>query len=179
MRWFWVDRFTEFVSGQHATAIKAVSLAEEQLHDHFPGYPVMPNSLIIEGLALTGGLIVSEYNDFEERVILAKLARSRFHFDVVPGNLLTYRAKVEQIHEDGAMVTATSHVGSALQAEAEIFFAHVDAETAGQELFDQLDFLVWLKLWRLFEVGRNPDGSRLRVPPKLAAAAAALAESDG
>jgi 3-hydroxyacyl-[acyl-carrier-protein] dehydratase len=176
MRWFWVDRFTEFVSGQYATSVKAVSLGEEQLHDHFPGYPIMPNSLIVEGLALTGGLLVSEANDFEERVILAKLARSRFHFDVVPGTLLTYRAKVEQIHEDGAIVTATAHVGEALQAEVEIVFAHVDEETAGGELFDWLDFLVWLKLWRLYEVGRKADGSRLQVPPKLAAAAATLAD---
>ena len=49
MRWIWIDRFIEFESGQQATAIKNVSLAEEHLHDHFPGVPVMPNSLIIEG----------------------------------------------------------------------------------------------------------------------------------
>lgn len=29
MRWFWIDRFTEFVSGKHATAVKNVSLVEE------------------------------------------------------------------------------------------------------------------------------------------------------
>ena len=40
MRWFWVDRFLEFESGRHATAVKNVSLAEEHLHDHFPGVPV-------------------------------------------------------------------------------------------------------------------------------------------
>ena len=54
MRWFWIDRFTEFESGSSATAIKNVSLAEEHLHDHFPGVPLMPNSLIIEGIAQTG-----------------------------------------------------------------------------------------------------------------------------
>ena len=80
MRWFWVDRFTEFVSGKHATADQGGIAGEEQLHDHFPGYPVMPNSMMVEGMALTGGLLVAKYNDFEERVILAKLARSRFHF---------------------------------------------------------------------------------------------------
>ena len=46
MRWFWLDRFTEFVSGSHATAVKAVALSEEYLHDHWPAYPVMPHSLI-------------------------------------------------------------------------------------------------------------------------------------
>jgi len=33
MRWFWIDRFDEFVRGRHATAVKNVSLAEEHLHD--------------------------------------------------------------------------------------------------------------------------------------------------
>ena len=55
MRWFWIDRFTEFESGQRAVAIKNVALSEEQLDDHLPGFPVMPNSLIIEGMAQTGG----------------------------------------------------------------------------------------------------------------------------
>ena len=55
MRWIWIDKFLEFRSGQFARAIKNLTLAEEHLHDHFPGYPVMPASLIIEGLAQTGG----------------------------------------------------------------------------------------------------------------------------
>ena len=38
MRWYWIDRFIEFESGRYAKAIKNISLAEEYLHDHFPGY---------------------------------------------------------------------------------------------------------------------------------------------
>ena len=96
-----------------ATAIKNVSLAEEHLHDHFPGAPVMPNSLIIEGLAQTGGLLVAEHGGFEERVVLAKMAKARFHFPAVPGDTLTYRVTIEDIHKDGAIVSGTSHVGRA------------------------------------------------------------------
>jgi 3-hydroxymyristoyl/3-hydroxydecanoyl-(acyl carrier protein) dehydratase len=51
MRWFWVDRFEEFVRCRRAVAIKAVTLAEEHLHDHFPGAALVPNSLVLEGLA--------------------------------------------------------------------------------------------------------------------------------
>ena len=39
MRWIWIDKFLEFRSGQFARAIKNLTLAEEHLHDHFPGYP--------------------------------------------------------------------------------------------------------------------------------------------
>ncbi len=97
MRWFWIDRYLEFESGRYAVAIKNVSLAEEHLHDHFPGAPMMPNSLIVEGIAQTGGLLVGEYNQFGKRVVLAKVSRAKFHFPAVPGDTLTYRTQIEEI----------------------------------------------------------------------------------
>src|ERR1700674_2432179 len=146
MRWFWIDRFTEFESGRTATAIKNVSLAEEHLHDHFPGAPLMPNSLVIEGLAQTGGLLVAEHSGFENRVVLAKVAQARFYFSAVPGDTLTYRATLEGIHKDGAIISGTSHVGGRLQGEAQIFFAHLDENAAGKSLFDPASLLALLQL---------------------------------
>ena len=77
MRWFWIDRFLEFESGRYAKAVKNVSLAEDYLHDHFPQLSRVPNSLVIEGLAQTGGLLVCEHNQFTEKVILAKIPKVR------------------------------------------------------------------------------------------------------
>jgi 3-hydroxyacyl-[acyl-carrier-protein] dehydratase len=167
MRWFWIDRFTEFESGRQATAIKNVSLAEEHLHDHFPGAPLMPNSLIIEGMAQTGGLLVAEHSGFVERVVLAKLAKAKFHFAAVPGDTLTYQATIDDIHKDGAIVSTTSHVGSRLQAEAQIFFAHLSEEAAGKSLFDPASFLAMLRLLGIFDVGRDAQGRPLEVPAAL------------
>ncbi len=106
MRWFWIDRYTEFESGRRATAIKNVSLAEDHLHDHFPGAPMMPNPLVIEGMAQTAGLLVGEHGQFEERVILAKLVKARFHFSPAPGDTLTYRMNIESLQPDGATSAA-------------------------------------------------------------------------
>ena len=169
MRWFWIDRFQEFESGRHAVAVKNVSLAEEHLHDHFPGAPVMPNALIIEGLAQTGGLLVAEHGGFNERVVLAKIAKARFHFPAVPGDTLVYRATIEDIHKDGAVVSATSHVAGRLQAELQVFFAHLDEATAGKSLFDPASLLAMLKLLGVFAVGRDSSGNPLTVPPSLLA----------
>ncbi|MEX0937440.1 MAG: 3-hydroxyacyl-ACP dehydratase FabZ family protein [Pirellulales bacterium] len=169
MRWFWIDRFTELVSGVRATSVKNVSLAEDHLHDHFKGCPIMPNSLIVEGMAQTGGILVNEWSDFRERVVLAKLARSRFHFPAAPGDTLTYRSEIIQLGQDGAMVSATSHVGERLQADADMFFAHLDVDhRAGESLFEPEDFLNWLKILKVFEVGRKEDGSPIKIPPHLA-----------
>jgi 3-hydroxyacyl-[acyl-carrier-protein] dehydratase len=172
MRWFWIDRFTQFESGRSATAVKNVSLAEGHLHDHFPGAPLMPNSLVIEGLAQTGGLLAAEHNDFEERVVLAKVAKARFHFSATPGDTLVYQMTIDDIHKDGAIVSGTSHVGPRLQAEVQLVFAHLSESVAGSKsLFDPASLLAMLKLLGVFEVGRDSQGKPLNVPASLLAAA--------
>ncbi len=181
MRWFWVDRFSEFVCGESATAVKNVSLAEEHLLDHFDGYPIMPNSLVIEGMAQTSGLLVSQIHNFEALVVLAKIGKARFQGHALPGDTLTYRTKIEQTHRDGAMVTVTSHIGDRPHGEIEVFFAHLDNEAEGdgpaRRLFESKDMLRWLRVLGVFDVGRHPDGSKLEIPPNLAVNDLALINS--
>jgi 3-hydroxyacyl-[acyl-carrier-protein] dehydratase len=167
MRWFWLDRFTEFVSGSRATAVKAVALSEDHLHDHWFCYPVMPNTLIAEGMAQTGGLLVSEIYRFSELVVLAKFSKCVFDGEVRPGDVLTYKAEVVQAKEAGASVTVTADVGGRRQAESEIFFARLSPDEAarpdGMRLFDPEHLLHWLRLVGVFDVGVRQDGTRLRV----------------
>ncbi len=161
MRWYWIDRFIEFESGRRAKAIKAVSLAEEHLHDHFPGYPLMPNTLVIEGLAQTGGLLVCEHTGFTEKVVLAKIARARFYEEAVPGDLLTYSTTIEYVRQDGAMIVGTSHKGDVLQGEVEIIFAHLRDNFASHVLFEPETFLRMMQVLKAFEVGRTAEGKPL------------------
>jgi 3-hydroxyacyl-[acyl-carrier-protein] dehydratase len=160
MRWFWIDRYTEFVAGQHATAIKNVSLAEDHLHDHFPGAPVMPNSLVLEGMAQTAGLLVAQNSEFEREVVLAKVAKAEFNFLARPGDTLVYRAKIEDFKEGGAFTVVTSHVDERLQGEAEIFFAHLDRGSA-PKMFEPQAIKDWLQALRMFEVARDAAGNPL------------------
>jgi 3-hydroxyacyl-[acyl-carrier-protein] dehydratase len=166
MRWFWLDRFTEFVSGSHATALKCVSLSEDHLHDHWPYYPLMPNSLVAEGMAQCGGLLVSEIYKFSELVVLAKFAKCEFDGEVRPGDVLRYRSEIVQAKDAGASVNVTAHVETRLQGQAEIFFARLDPSTSeqtkGRKLFDPDHLLHWLRLVGVFEVGVRPDGTPLR-----------------
>src|SRR6188474_243943 len=128
MRWTWIDRFTAFESRKSATAVKCLSLAEDHFADHFPGFPVMPAPLILEGLAQTGGILVGEANKYEKNVVLAKMS-AKFHRDALAGEQLTYTTTLIDINDTGARVSATAHSGPELVAEADIMFAHV---TAGQ-----------------------------------------------
>src|SRR6056297_3193592 len=118
MRWFWVDRFTEFVSGSHAKGIKNVALDEEVLDGYSLGYPVLPPTLIIEGLAQLGGILVHEKFQFTKRVVLAKVGSVKYHAPAKPGDTLNYHVKLEGTQEIGATFTGTSHCDGDLQAEA-------------------------------------------------------------
>ena len=90
MRWIWIDKFIDFQSETSATAIKNVSLAEEHLHDLYPNFPVHPNSLIVEGMAQTAGILVGEARQFQEKVVLAKIGKAVFTRLVRPGETITY-----------------------------------------------------------------------------------------
>ena len=133
MRWIWIDKFTEFTSRQSATAVKNVSLAEEHLHDLYPAFPIVPHSLIIEGMAQTAGILVGEARNFEEKVILAKVGKATFHRLVRPGETITYSAKIEQLNEQGASIAGTVTVDSEPVADIELMFSHIDQNMAGMK----------------------------------------------
>ena len=124
MRWIWIDRFVSFEPGKSAVAIKNLSFAEDHFADHFPGYPVMPAPLILEGLAQTGGILVGHANNFEKNVVLAKMS-AKFHREALAGEQLTYSVNLLDLNDTGARVEGTAKSGPDLVAEAEIMFAHV------------------------------------------------------
>lgn len=133
MRWIWIDKFIEFTPKTSAVAIKCVSLAEEHLHDLYPDFPIVPHSLIIEGMAQTAGILVGEARDFKEKVILAKIGRATFHQLVRPGQTLQYAARIDQLSEAGASISGTVTADGAPVADIEMMFSHVDQNMAGVE----------------------------------------------
>ncbi len=146
MRWMWIDKIVEFHDRERLVAIKNVSLAEEHLHDHFPAtanadaLPVMPASLIIEGMAQTAGILVGAASRFTEKVILAKITRAEFDADVFPGQTLRYDATVDRIDDAGAATRGTierlDH-GSGNDAtwetigRVDLMFSHIDQNMSG------------------------------------------------
>ena len=161
MRWFWIDRFIEFQSGKEAKAVKNVTLAEEHLHDHFPGFPVMPGSLILEGMAQTGGILLGETHQFTHTVILAKVPKVIYHSWAVPGDSIIYHAVLQDVRPEGGLVSVNAHVGDRLLAEAEIFFAHVDqsANAGVASQANQKNFVFEMGLLSILDVGKAGTGA--------------------
>ena len=159
MRWFWIDRFTEFVRGQRVQAVKCVTLAEEHLHDHFPGAAIMPATLIIEGMAQTGGILAADAIDYKKQVVLAKVSAAEFAFDVFPGDTITYRAELAESMAGGSLVRVTTHVGERPHGEAELFFAHLETGVVVPRLFKTDEMHRWLDSLRIYDVAVNADGA--------------------
>jgi len=143
MRWIWIDRILELEKGMRCVAIKNVTAAEDVLHDHFPAtasrpaMPVLPNTLIIEGMAQTAGILVGHANDFREKVILAKIGKATFTAAARPGYTLKYTAKIDRMDEAGAATTGwVDLIDLALGkvtplAEIELMFSHIDKNRSG------------------------------------------------
>jgi 3-hydroxyacyl-[acyl-carrier-protein] dehydratase len=133
MRWIWIDKFIEFRSAESAVAVKNVTLAEEHLHDHFPGFPVMPETLCIEAMAQTSGILVGEAKRFQEKVILAKVKKAVFFDYVKPGDTIKIHAKIESIVPEAASTSGKITCGDKLIAEIDLMFSHIDRNLAGKE----------------------------------------------
>jgi len=133
MRWIWIDKFVEFNSGESAVALKNVTLAEEHLHDHFPGFPVMPETLCIEAMAQTSGVLVGEAKKFQEKVILAKITKAVFFDYVKPGDTIKIHAKIESIASEAASTSGKITCADKLIAEIDLMFSHIDRNLAGRE----------------------------------------------
>ena len=126
MRWIWIDTFVEFVSGERASAVKNVTLAEEHLHDHFPGHPVMPATLMIEWMAQTAGILVGESRNFAENVILAKIRNAEFDDYPRPGDQIRYDATMDSIDERAAVTSGTVLNNGKPIGTVDLIFSHVD-----------------------------------------------------
>lgn len=141
----WIDRVLEVVPRERLVAVKNVSLAEEHLHDHFEAdergaaLPVMPASLIIEGMAQSAGILVGLAEGFREKVVLAKISRAEFERDAGPGMTLRYSATIRSIDAQGAstegVVEVLDHADACAGYQAlgrvDLMFSHLDQNMAG------------------------------------------------
>lgn len=103
MRFTFVDRILEVEPGAKITTVKALSLAEEYLADHFPRFPVMPGVLMLEAMTHAGAWLVRLSEDFAHSMVLLKEARNvKYASFVEPGQLLFVTAEI--VKQEGAEV---------------------------------------------------------------------------
>ena len=93
-----IDEVLELEPGERVVARKTVREDEWYLAGHFPGRPVMPGVLIVEGMAQTGAVAVLSQEENRGRLALfAGIDDVRFKRVVRPGDVLTLECRVETV----------------------------------------------------------------------------------
>jgi len=129
-----VEKLTDIVPHESATGIKAVSFNEPHFAGHFPGHPVMPGVLIVEGLAQTAGCLVMHSLGIEAEnraVYFMTIEKARFRRLVRPGDLLEMKVKAVRRRGPVWRFSGEAFVDGALCAEAEFSAMIQDSGNGG------------------------------------------------
>ena len=117
-----VDQVIE-ATPDRAVTLKAVSIAEEYLQDHFPSYPVLPGVMMLEAM-IQAGRVVGERRGIDKPLVLNEVRALKYNRFVSPGStiravvelgkaeteseLLDLKGRVELLDGPGEPVTAAS-----------------------------------------------------------------------
>src|ERR1700680_4937907 len=115
-----VDAILEVERLKRIVGLKSVAANESYFQGHFPGKPIMPGVLIIEGMAQTGGLLLLlEIPDRDKKLLyFAAVDEARFRRPVVPGDQLRMEVTVLKFRGTFCKLHAIATVNGEVAAEA-------------------------------------------------------------
>ncbi len=128
-----VDRVIELKEGEFIKAYKNVTIGEHIFEGHFPGHPIYPGVMIIEGMAQAGGILAFKSMDKESQedtknkvVYFMSIDKCKFRKPVRPGDRLEYELRV--LKHKGAIwvLDAKAFVDGELTTQAELKAMIVD-----------------------------------------------------
>lgn len=126
-----VDRLTQMKADESCVGIKNVTYNEPFFQGHFPGFPVMPGVLIIEGLAQTAGALCVHNlgQDYKPQLVyFMGIDRAKFRKPVLPGDQLEYHVRKLRSRGRAWRFYGEAKVSGHIVAEAEVSAMIVDSE---------------------------------------------------
>jgi 3-hydroxyacyl-[acyl-carrier-protein] dehydratase len=104
MRFNNVDRIEKWEAGKSLTASRTLTLAEEYLGDHFPGFPVLPGVLMLQSLVEASAWLWRFTSDFGHSVIVLREVKNiKYGTFMQPGHTMT--VQTEWVKTEGDLAT--------------------------------------------------------------------------
>lgn len=127
-----IDRVVGLEPGKKINAYKNVSIGENIFIGHFPGHPIYPGVMIIEGMAQAGGVLAfksDENMDIENKVVyFMSIDEAKFRMPVRPGDRLDYELEVLKHRGNVWVLVGKAYVDGKLCAEAKLTAMIVDKD---------------------------------------------------
>ncbi len=127
-----VDKITQIEEGKSVIGYKNVSISEPVFEGHFPGHPIYPGVMILEGMAQAGGILALKSSGFSEEELKSKVIyfmsidRAKFRNPVKPGDRLEYRIEIIKLRKNLIVLDGKAYVDDTLVSEAELKAMVVD-----------------------------------------------------
>jgi 3-hydroxyacyl-[acyl-carrier-protein] dehydratase len=121
-----VDRVTSMELGKDIVAYKNISISEPAFQGHFPGHPIYPGVMILEGMAQAGGILALKSSGFSEAELQEKVIyfmsidNAKFRSPVKPGDVLEYRISILKLRKNLIVLEGKAYVDDKLVSEAEL-----------------------------------------------------------
>jgi len=116
-----VDRVIDIRGDEHGIGIKNVTFNEPHFQGHFPGNPVFPGVLMIEGMAQTAGVLcVAATGTQPTSVFFLTIDKAKFRKPAVPGDTVAYHVDKIAHRRNMWWYRAEAKVGDVMIAEAEV-----------------------------------------------------------
>ena len=154
MRFILIDRIVSLEPGKQIKAVKAVSLAEEYLADHFPAFPVLPGVLLLEGLIESASWLVREAENFAHSMLLLEQARNvKYKSFLAPGSQIEYTVDAKTIEENVSSFTGSGVSDGEKIVEAKFGLRHFNLadENSAMAAVDAKIIEDMKKRWKLLK----------------------------
>lgn len=117
-----VDRIVDCVGDESCVGIKNVTANEPQFMGHFPGQPIMPGVLLIEGMAQTAGALCVNSGVIKKPklVYFMTINNAKFRKPVVPGDRVEYHMTRTNQRRNMWWYKGVAKVDGAVVCEAEV-----------------------------------------------------------